>query len=417
MVCDRALPSDMPSRVLIVSATTVIPDTGAKTRLAVTIRALRSLGVERIDLLAFESPSMLFPVAELKTQRAFFDRLGVRVRFVPLWPKRGPGGRSATVRVSAVAIAAFARLQRPDLLVAVNADAGAACEIAENLHSRRWTRLLELHGIESEEAIFAGTVDRGSKEHRRRQAIEEGALRWADVVVAPTDEAIEWGSEVYPNGAQWWTLPTLSPLKLTSEEAATFRSEARQKLGWQDRKVLLYVGGMNPWQQPELMADLYSELLRLDADWRFLVVTPDTVFAQTLFDARGLGTEHVHITSAAPDRVAELGVAGDVGLMLRQEHLMNRVASPTKFGEYLEMGVPVITTDALPSAARVCRSDEVGVVVPADTDPNNCAALIERFVQSGAREDVGVRCRSAAVRHFDESVARELYSAALWGQR
>ena len=64
---------------------------------------------------------------------------------------------------------------------------------------------------------------------------------------------------------------------------------------------------------------------------------------------------------------------------------MNRVASPTRFGEYLEMGVPVATTDALPSTADVCRDEQVGIVLPADASAGWVATEIDRFVSSADR--------------------------------
>lgn len=402
----------IPERVLIVSATTLLPDTGAKTRLVVTLRALKELGVPTIDLLALESPSLLSSRAELRRVRQQFYDHGVDLHTRPLPSKRGPGGRLTTVRGAALFCRSWIRRCSPDLLVAVNSDAAAACTMAGSAEPKPALRILEFHGIESEEAIFGGAVARGSRDHRRRHAIERMAIRWADVVVAPTTEAAEWASATHDVDADWRELPTLSPMRVTSQDRDRFRDTTRDRLGWTDNPILLYVGGMNPWQQPDLMAQLFTALHSRNASWRFLVVTQNVDQAKSHLAAAGARPHTVHVVSANSDGVAELGCAGDVGLLLRQQHLMNRVASPTKLGEYLKMGVPVVVTEALPSAARIVGDERVGVVLDSE---HEIEAACERIDDLAAedRDELAARCRRAAETHFDERSATELYRSIL----
>ncbi len=403
----------IPDRVLIVSATTLIPDTGAKTRLVVTLRALRQLGVATIDLLALESPSMLRSRAELQRVHRQFSDHGVDLHVRPLPSKRGPGGRLTMVRGAALYCRSWIRRRHPDLLVAVNSDAAAACAMSRAAEANPAVHLLEFHGIESEEAIFGGSVVRDSLDHERRQLIERMALGWADVVVAPTKEAVDWAAATHDGDADWRELPTLSPMRVSAEDRAEFRHRTRDRLGWGENRVLLYVGGMNPWQQPELMAELFTRLHGHDSRWRFLAVTQDVEQANEHLAAAGAESHTIHVVSADSDGVAELGCAGDVALLLRQPHLMNRVASPTKLGEYLKMGVPVALTDALPSAARIVRDERVGAVLEGAVDLERACERIQDLAAAGDREEVAQRCRRTAGTHFDESSATDLYRSVL----
>jgi glycosyltransferase involved in cell wall biosynthesis len=49
-----------------------------------------------------------------------------------------------------------------------------------------------------------------------------------------------------------------------------------------------------------------------------------------------------------------------VGLLLREDTLTNRVASPVKFAEYLRCGLPVILTPYIGDFYGLVRSEDVG---------------------------------------------------------
>lgn len=403
------------SSSLVVSATSLVPDTGVTTRVEVTFQALRDLGVGDIRLLAFESPSLFRDRRPLTRRRNRFAELGVTTSFLPLIPKRGPGGRTSMVLGAAALVAPHLITMAPDIVIAINSDAGAACDLAARFERGRPLRLLELHGIESEEAIFAGTSMRGSAENAKRARIEKRALGWADVVVAPSAEAAAWGRPFTSDDTLWLDLPTLSPLKLSDTQVQANRSAMRESLGWQSNKVLFYLGGMNPWQLPKEMAEVFRGLVKVDSSWRFLVLTQDRDTATKVLRSAGVDDGLYRVFSVSHDDVPRYGPAGDIGVLLRADHLMNRVASPTKFGEYLEMGVPVVATDALPSVAALLRSEDVGVVVPSEIDPPFIASEIKRFHANhhDARARLAERCRQVAEEHFSMRRASQVYTAAL----
>ena len=53
----------------------------------------------------------------------------------------------------------------------------------------------------------------------------------------------------------------------------------------------------------------------------------------------------------------------DAGLLLRESHPVNRVSSPTKFGEYLAAGVPVIATEGISDFSRWISEHDVGITL------------------------------------------------------
>ncbi|MBF0186788.1 MAG: hypothetical protein HQL50_02560 [Magnetococcales bacterium] len=80
--------------------------------------------------------------------------------------------------------------------------------------------------------------------------------------------------------------------------------------------------------------------------------------------------------------------AADIGLLWRDDHVVNRVASPIKFGEYLCSGLPVLANGTVLSVRQRIVSDDVGQVL---SDPDDLTTT--RFQQLLAMK----RTRIAAV--------------------
>jgi len=74
--------------------------------------------------------------------------------------------------------------------------------------------------------------------------------------------------------------------------------------------------------------------------------------------------------------------AADVGLLLREPCLVNRVASPVKFAEYLAAGLPVLLTEQIGDYSALAAAHRVGCVIPyADLQSGDGAPLRDFFAE------------------------------------
>ena len=64
------------------------------------------------------------------------------------------------------------------------------------------------------------------------------------------------------------------------------------------------------------------------------------------------------------DKVPAALVRMNAGMMLRKASPVNRAASPTKFGEMIAAGVPVVATDGIGDYSDALRENGFGVIVP-----------------------------------------------------
>lgn len=108
--------------------------------------------------------------------------------------------------------------------------------------------------------------------------------------------------------------------------------------------LLVYAGSMGPQYRLDAMASLFSEVRRLRADARFLVLTGSPELAR---EELGAGAEGSIIMRVAPDEVPRFLAAADVGLAYRTASFSMQGVAPVKLSEYLLCGLPVIGTKAV----------------------------------------------------------------------
>lgn len=141
------------------------------------------------------------------------------------------------------------------------------------------------------------------------------------------------------------------------------RDEIRQLWGLENQFVIVYSGNLvTPWQLPEETVRLFCQirLIRADAHLFVLSPEPDHRFILPHLERAGIMTDDYQLRSATYEEVPGYLCAADVGIILREKHLMNEVASPGKMGEYLLSGLPVIMTESVGEyAAQLLGLDQV----------------------------------------------------------
>ncbi len=141
------------------------------------------------------------------------------------------------------------------------------------------------------------------------------------------------------------------------------RAQQRATLGFGDRFVVGYCGSMAYHQRPDVIAQAFADVLRGMADAHLFVVSHEGQILVDQLARLGVGAKHVTARAARHDQVAAYLMAADVGLLLREDSLTNRVASPVKFAEYLRCGLPVILTPYVGDFSNIAEHEQLGATV------------------------------------------------------
>lgn len=122
----------------------------------------------------------------------------------------------------------------------------------------------------------------------------------------------------------------------------------------------VYVGGFSFWQKTIETLKLYYHIEKSTKNSKLTIITHDKKsFIQA---AKDVGLKNVEIKSLHQSEVLIDLVNYDFGFLLRDDILMNNVASPIKFSEYISRGVFPILTKGIGDYSDIVASKRIGVI-------------------------------------------------------
>ena len=155
------------------------------------------------------------------------------------------------------------------------------------------------------------------------------------------------------------------------------RLSKRAQMGITDKFVFLYLGTLSVWQWPEAMFSLFAQFHQEKPDSLFYLLLPQSEHdrAVSFLKRHKLPPTSYIIDEVPHTEVGSVIGVADIGLLLRKAHPVNYVSSPTKFGEYLAAGVPVIATEDIGDISDIIKSEKVGLIVSVNDDGVTAADL------------------------------------------
>jgi glycosyltransferase involved in cell wall biosynthesis len=172
-----------------------------------------------------------------------------------------------------------------------------------------------------------------------------------------------------------------------------------------NRPVVAYVGTLAAWQCAEEMIRLFAQLRHHDPQTFLLLLAPrnDHQKAHSLLSRHQIPPRDVLVAELPHSQVAAALQRAHGGMLLRRDHPVNQVSSPTKFGEYLAAGLPVIMTDRIGDFSSLAASSGIGIVLEpavldADHFPSDDLRRIVDFLRTSMsrRQEIATRCRRTA---------------------
>ncbi len=180
------------------------------------------------------------------------------------------------------------------------------------------------------------------------------------------------------------------------------------------RLVMVYVGKFGGWYMEREMAGFFAAARGARPGLHFLILTQgDREPIRRELEAAGVGPGAYTITSAPPDRIGDYLSASDFAISFIEPSPSKIASSPTKIGEYLAAGLPVVSTAGVGDLDRLL-TPEVGALIHEHTPAAYRTGLAHI---AGLLDDPAIaeRCRSLAIRELSlASVGipryRELYT-------
>ena len=274
--------------------------------------------------------------------------------------------------------------------------------------------IFDVRGLMAEEYVDAEHWRKDSLPYRITKATERSVFAETDAVVTLTER-------IWPIIREWEGLRGRTPhhevipccvdlerFQFSEEE----RARRRRELGLTDQFTIVYSGSLDGWYLTEKMADFFASVVRRNPRAHLLWLTngsPERV--KELMRSRDVGLENYSVLSVAAAEVPSYLAAADAGLAFIKRCVSKLASSPTKNGEYLACGLPLILNAGIGDSDALIDEWKAGVLITEFTEEEfaKAAGDIEAMVRlPDARE----KARSVAQQVFHlEAVGGERYAS------
>lgn len=147
------------------------------------------------------------------------------------------------------------------------------------------------------------------------------------------------------------------------------RVRLRKEYGIEDKFVLIYTGKLDlHWHNKEDIFKFVAGLMKADPVFFFMCITPEIESARQLSEAAGISKQEIFIKYVDYEEIPDYLNTADAGIILRDDIMTNRVASPTKIPEYLLCGLPVLISPNVGDYSDFVESNNLGVIINKNPD-------------------------------------------------
>lgn len=171
--------------------------------------------------------------------------------------------------------------------------------------------------------------------------------------------------ERYPVKNKIEVIPNLSPFPERGlKELNKVKLDLKKKLCLADIFVLLHIGSFLQWTDAENTIEIFRKLREFLPKVFLIIVTYEKheKISSFLMENKIIASEFL-ITHVPHHEIPQYAPIGDLGLIIRDNSLINQVAFPTKFSEYLACGVPVLCSSSIKDIAKDVKKHGLGYVL------------------------------------------------------
>jgi len=204
--------------------------------------------------------------------------------------------------------------------------------------------IFDIRGLMAEEYVDLGRWRSGGLAFRITKRTERAAIRRANEVVVLTHRVrrLLFGPGHRDDVV---VIPCCADVERLSSQRVS-RTVVRRTLGMGARPVLAYVGKLGGWYMDAEMADFFAVARDAIPGLHFLVVTQaDGRAIERQLADRGIDPADYTVTAIEHPRLGELLGAADAAIALIRPVPSKVATSPTKIGECLAAGLPIVATD------------------------------------------------------------------------
>jgi glycosyltransferase involved in cell wall biosynthesis len=246
---------------------------------------------------------------------------------------------------------------------------------------------------------------------------EAGYIANADMIVSLTEagkrEIQNWKSY---RQAPIGVIPCSADFELFSLVDAERKAAARKLLGFTNETLVIsYLGSIGTWYMLDEMLEQYALIRKKYSNAKFLFITPEPpemVFERA--EKFSLAKDEFVIKFAKRNEVPVFAAASDINLFFIKQSYSKIASSPTKLGEILALGVPVICNSRVGDVAEIIEFTDSGIAIE-DFNKESYEKVVAHIPELLKKEPAAIRQNATDYYHLDNAIEKyyELYKTVL----
>lgn len=263
------------------------------------------------------------------------------------------------------------RLHKQNAYELIHCRSYLAVDVGLWLKRRRSTKVLfDMRGFWVDERVAAGLWNQTNMFYRlayRRYKTKEGLYIGDSDALIILAKAGKQEIETWPTyrGTPLRVIPCCVDFSIFKAKTHESQKAARLSLGLKpDDFVFVYLGSLGTWYKIEDMLRFFKIAQNIYPQSKFLFLTQDpTSLLEELARRLNLSISNIVSRSATRKEVARYLPAADIALSFIEPSYAKRGSSPTKLGELLAVGLPVVTNGGIGDVAEIIKDLDGGVLV------------------------------------------------------
>jgi glycosyltransferase involved in cell wall biosynthesis len=252
------------------------------------------------------------------------------------------------------------------------------------------------------------------KNYKKKEA---NYIKAADAMVSLTEagkkEIATWKSYA---GSFIQVIPCSADFKVFGLVDPEMKAASRKLLGLSDKGLVIsYLGSVGAWYLLDEMLEFFVLLKKQYPEAKFLFVTPEP---ESLIHSEGrkygLEASDFVVKSATRKEVPKFIAASDINIFFIKQSYSKIASSPTKLGEILAMGIPVICNSRIGDVEAIVKSTDAGVAVDR-FDKETFQEVISQIPALLAKNGIEIREKAYDYYTLDNAVNKyaEVYQQVL----
>jgi len=268
--------------------------------------------------------------------------------------------------------------------------------------------IFDMRGFWPEERIEAGIWKKGGLLYRISKYFEKIFLHSADSIVSLTQVArneIKEFSFLKNKILDITCIPTCVDLEIFRFNHKVKDLEMKRSL--EGKFVFIYSGSLSTWYMPQQLLAFFAVATTSIPQAHLLVLTKEEELFMKILKNSNLCEDRISVLSVNYELLPNYLSLGKAGLAFYKPGYSRKGCCPTKLGEYLACGLPVIINTGIGDAEQILKKERTGIIIKEFSEAEHKRANQE-LKELLLDNQLSTRCRNVAEKYFglDEGIRR-----------